>query len=467
MDYFDKKINELYNQPEQDIPSDLSWEFMEDGVYDRMDGKKSKRRAFWYWFTGGLVAVALVLLSTFIFTNRSISETDFTADNISITQDKTDGKIATNQEVEETKVDRTNAIEKESENKKVASKNNINAIKNAESKNSTIDNANDKIAINQEVKERDIISKSNVSNITEGQMTNNSIRTAILNDNEINNVDQISTTISNSNREKVFVYAITRKDLQPINIYSEEIRCAQPYIILEEDSELEEDERNTKYSLALSGGTTLHNGFGIGENPFTESLPGYSVRLGLEAESESGWGYQVGLNHSLLVESFDLDLIDTISGLHQDVIIRTLTNSVTGIVTSEYGDQYRNSIRHRDELSYSTINTLSLDASIYKRIKLGSKWSIAPSIGAQYDRLLNIEGRTLDATGEVFAYDNETTGINRNIFSAKLGLDVRYKLSPSWSLFTNVSQNYSINKLYDVGDRLSATNLQGGIAYRL
>ena len=53
--------------------------------------------------------------------------------------------------------------------------------------------------------------------------------------------------------------------------------------------------------------------------------------------------------------------------------MRTLTNSVTGQVTTEYGDAYRESRRYRRELSYNTINLISLDAAINKRITISKK----------------------------------------------------------------------------------------------
>ena len=66
MDYFDKKINDIYNRPADNLPADLSWENMEDGIYANMEEDKPKRKVFWFWLGGVLgLLIATILFSIY------------------------------------------------------------------------------------------------------------------------------------------------------------------------------------------------------------------------------------------------------------------------------------------------------------------------------------------------------------------------------------------------------------------
>ena len=122
--------------------------------------------------------------------------------------------------------------------------------------------------------------------------------------------------------------------------------------------------------------------------------------------------------------------------------MRTLTNSVTGQVTTEYGDAYRESRRYRRELSYNTINLISLDAAINKRITISKKWLLKPSMGIQYDRLISLEGKTLDNENEILEYDMDTSDIRKNLISGSVGIQLEYNITDRWSLMTSATHTY-------------------------
>jgi hypothetical protein len=147
--------------------------------------------------------------------------------------------------------------------------------------------------------------------------------------------------------------------------------------------------------------------------------------------------------------------------------MRTLTNSVTGQVTTEYGDAYRESRRYRRELSYNTINLISLDAAINKRITISKKRLLKPSMGIQYDRLISLEGKTLDNENEILEYDMDTSDIRKNLISGSVGIQLEYNITDRWSLMTSATHTYSLNNIYSNGRQLRATYLRGGIIYNM
>ena len=470
MDYFDKKINGLYNQPEQDVPNDLSWDHMEDGIYSRMDNKKSKRRALWYWISGGLVAIALIIGSVIMFSAEE-KKSNFANNNspvYSITKSsEINSKIVASPSLENSE---TATIQTEIKNapevkeKKVVAHNSTTKNKLASTKNKNNLKKNT-VLLPSDV----VVNTNNISDQSHSSANN------IYSKNKSNHTNPIEQQ-SSAHIDATIAPAVRYRDAIKLNtiasvslnlLTTEKILLDLKKIKIDDIPSEVENKQNTKYAFSLLGGTSLHSGYNIQSSDHTSILPGYSIRLGLSAEKESGWGYELGIGHALLVEKFDLDITDTISTHHEDIVVGRLINSLTGSTTDLIGDGYIDSSRSRRELVYNTINLFSVDAAIYRRINISSKWSITPSVGIQYDRILDIKGKSLDTAGEVFAYNNNILDINKNLLSANLGIGIDYSLSHMLSLSLRASTTYSLNNLYSDGKRLGTTYLQGGIKIRL
>ena len=449
MDYFDKKIHDLYNRPEKNLPTDLSWESMEEGIYAHMEDDKPKRKIFWFWLGGGLGLLIATILFVIYPANSQKKIIDSTprSSEVKIATEKSINTISTikeNQNTTDSSIQSTNTLSSKS-NQIV--KANTSHIKN---KNSAV--------VNKQIEDRSVtifITKDHSEinkypSIEESIISPNTIKS------KVNTKREFITNMNITLLDSKFIIKETSapaSDLKYLNIPS-----------IHED---ETDHTNNNYQLEFSSGTSLNSRFGIENENYNKALPGYSARIGLNADRKSDWGYQIGLSHSLLVEKFDLDLTDTISTHVSNVAIRTLTNSVTGQVTTEYGDAYRESRRYRRELSYNTINLISLDAAINKRITISKKWSLKPSMGIQYDRLISIEGKTLDNENEILQYDIDTSDIRKNLISGSLGIQLEYKITDKWSLMTSATHTYSLNNIYSNGQQLRATYLRGGIIYNM
>ena len=470
MDYFDKKINELYNQPEKDVPNDLSWDYMEDGIYSRMDEKKPRRKALWFWISGGMVAIALVVLSVTMF-NAEEKNSNFATNNNTVNKTNNPSKINTPQSTKSSQLEIEKTESKNSEKETISEEqtginitertSNISQSKAISESDANLKNQSHKIQSKtiEYTKSSDDQRTSIIDNFSIVRDPNLSI----FNTNKIIvlespkeeprgalNFDQLATLAINtfdSPRKKI------TSNIEKISISNKPIKI--------------EDKRNTKYAFSILGGTSLHSGFNIQDNTNTSSLPGYSIRLGLSAEDKNGWGYEFGIGHSLLVEKFDFEKTDTVSMHHDDIVVGHLTNSLTGTTTNVIGDAYRDSSRSRRELIYNTINLLTIDAAIYRRIYLSNKWSIVPSAGVQYDRILSIGGKSLDANDEIFPYDNNSEGISKNLLSIKLGIGIDYALTNRLSLSVRANSAISFNNLYSNGKRLGTTFLQGGLNIKL
>ena len=450
MDYFDKKINDIYNRPEENLPTDLSWESMEESIYAHMEDDKPKRKVFWFWLGGGLgLLIATILFAIYPANSpKKIIDSTPRSSEVKIATEKSINTISTikeNQNTTDSSIQSTNTLSSKS-NQIV--KANTSHTKN---KNSAV--------VNKQIEDRSattFITKDN-SEINEYALIDES--TSSLNIIKTN-VDTKREFITNENIALLDSKFITKESSAPTsNLKSLNI------------SSIHEDEtehiRNNNYQLEFSSGTSLNSRFGIENENYNKALPGYSARIGLNADRKSGWGYQIGLSHSLLVEKFDLDLTDTISTHVSNVAIRTLTNSVTGQVTTVYGDAYRESRRYRKELSYNTINLISLDAAINKRITISKKWLLKPSMGIQYDRLISLEGKTLDNENEILEYDMDTSDIRKNLISGSVGIQLEYNITNRWSLMTSATHTYSLNNIYSNGRQLRATYLRGGIIYNM
>ena len=479
MDYFDKKITELYNQPEQDIPTDLSWDQMEDGIYSRMDDTKPNRKVLWFWITAGLIAVTIIMGSVLKindnnkdikFATNSAPEKSNTqpsklkyevsipsaqspsdAANIKIDSDK--NSTTTNQKTRSKKSNSlAHSIAKSKNKKSLTVQPNTLESKQAAS-------------INIAIMNRSLIAPSE-----EKEISND---VSILMQKSIADSKPISNSIAKS-RDEINLKQIATPFSNTLNFQRKVPKSNYKNIIIDDTPRIIENERNTKYSFSLLGGTSLHSGFNIKTSDYTNALPGYSIKLGLSAEKENGWGYDIGIGHALLVEKFDIDITDTIAEHMKDIVVRQLTNTITGITTNVLGSADGNFSRTRKELIYNTINLISLDASIYKRINLSNRWSILPSMAIQYDRVLGIQGKSLDVandvvlgTREVFTFDNNTAKINKNLFSAKFGIGIDYAVTHRLSLSVRTSSALSFTNFYENSHRLNSTYIQGGLTIRI
>lgn len=472
MDYFDKKINELYNRPEEDVPSDLSWDNMEDGIYSRMDDKKPRRKFLWYWISGGLIAIALVVVSFMMF-NKEENNSKFANNNNTKNTQNNSSKSITPSFTKISHIEPVSITNKYSEtkttpigegqndsNKETKVINQISALSENETsfrKRSDNNRSTDAVyTITKSSGDHNISILTNTASTIESNL-------AVDNAKEIN----VSKSFIEESRAPFIIDILTSIIPSTLDTEREVLKSNIQKITNDTHPREIENRRNTKYSFSILGGASLHSGFNVLNNNHTSSLPGYSTRLGLSAEKESGWGYDLGISYALLVEKFDFEKTDTIIELHEGIVISRLTNSLTGNTTDLIGNAYRDGSRHRRELIYNNINLISVDASIYRNINISKKWSLGPSFGIQYDRILSIKGKSLDTAGEVFSYDNTTKDINKNLLSAKLGVGIDYAMTNSLSISAKASSALSFNNLYSDSKRLTINYLRGGIKIKL
>ena len=85
----------------------------------------------------------------------------------------------------------------------------------------------------------------------------------------------------------------------------------------------------------------------------------------------------------------------------------------------------------------------------------------------EYDRLISLEGKTLDNENEILEYDMDTSDIRKNLISGSVGIQLEYNITDRWSLMTSATHTYSLNNIYSNGRQLRATYLRGGIIYNM
>ena len=469
MDYFDKKIKGLYSQPEQDLPNDLSWEFMEDGVYSRMEKKKPKRRVIWFWISGALVATA-VIIAMYMMSSSNDKRQTYAATKNTATQSQSNKSQSTKSKTNVVTSAPIDLLNQSSTKKQIA-----NTIQHKTEDHTSItdltkNKRNIAIAKNEEKTPNQRSKESTL--VINSKSTYDKPLTLTQND---SNKDQVSLVESlvvpklnaENKRIQFNLSQLSTTELNPFNTSRDALLLNNKMISFDKEISEINNKRNTKYAFSLLGGTTLHSGYNISSSEYATSLPGYSVRLGLSAEKGNNWGYELGIGYSLLVEKFDFNRTDTLFTQHNDVILSQLTNTLTGNTTNLIGDGYRSKERRRKELIYNTTNLFSIDAAIYRKLNLSSKWSIETSIGIRYDRILDIEGKTLDASGEVLAYDNNSTGLNRNLIAPKIGISIDYALSTQFALSLRANSALSFNSLYRDSKKLNTTHIYAGIKIRL
>lgn len=452
MDYFDKKINDIYNQIDQDVPNGLDWDMMEDGIYERMENKKSNRKGFWIW-SSGIVLIALISASLIYITS------DKNQTNANLKTPTTNKKIAQENTVTQ-KLETPYITKNEVENIKTKAEHSTPLQVNKRETNTPTTSLQPSELNSINTLEEDlheIVSPTNSNKVLEEQML------PLL---SYKNIDTRSKEDKNPNTNSINIQLVNSIKTQLL-VHERNPIINHNTIINSVDKDVANKEKQrTKYSLSLLGGTTLNSGYHIkeGGTQYHSSLPGYNIRLGIIAQNENGWGYRFGLGHQLLVEKFDFYLEDTVSIVRNEIVQR-LTNRINGHVTHNHADVDVLKHRTRRELSFNTISTISFDAAILKSIELGNRWSISLAIGLQYSRILNVIGKTLDNDGEIIAYDSNTSFINKNLISGTLGIGIDYKLSNRLSLSTDINQTLSFNQLSTDGSSLGICYIRGGIIY--
>ena len=88
-------------------------------------------------------------------------------------------------------------------------------------------------------------------------------------------------------------------------------------------------------------------------------------------------------------------------------------------------------------------------------------------MGIQYDRLISLEGKTLDNENEILEYDMDTSDIRKNLISGSVGIQLEYNITDRWSLLASATHTYSLNNIYSNGRQLRVNYLRGGIIYNL
>jgi len=417
---------------------------MSDGIYDKMEESKKKRKLFWMWFTlGGSAILLAVLFFLFLFSNETKKN--------QISTPNTSTEIAeTKKEVNPIISDKTLIDQKEQNSTQIVSQNNISS---SQTQHKTSKQFQETTVSTSSIKKLET-DKPNFSDKTpEFSTPISKQKTTVFvpkmpsklltnpNTKLEGNSDPTKQPITIS--KQLVLLPIHKIELATKPRLAPQINHAQK-ITNETKDEPKNDQPTTQNKIKFAhkilphiyGGTLLtsgkYNGFQQ-RNQYSNWLPGYYAGLEFTVLEYKKWKLNLGYEHKFSVQLFDFqNITDTIANvLVEDVVTGITTNSLDGTTTEHTEDISTRAVRNRNFLHYNTFRSHAFRFTVVRSFKFSKNWQLMAGLGGSYNFVNLTKGRTIGIDRNTLDYDK-----NNPIY-----------LEQNWGLEGGFSLAYQIGKV--------------------
>lgn len=458
MDYFDKKINQLYSDDKSPkVPEEYSWDNMSSGIYDKMD-ERPRRKPIWLFFFSSMVLIMIASIlffntissgtteynhedGTFI-TDASISQTEMpTIDHIHQGQDELSAQENKIQPRE------YNKVKDSYDDKSSTPLSATYASKNTEKKIEKTSATKSTILIERSAYEADSDTES-VSNINYGMTTTSDIPS-----------QSNKETVAN---KSIFISSIDTR-VPSLDYSGQFISAPTPFSPYDVKEPSATKNQSIKVSTGTLWGTT--NIYSSDSRAYISQVPGLSASFDYRHDLNTRWFVDLGVRYDMYRQLFEFSAIDSIA--HDEVVIGRYTNTASGVVTEYTADDVITQLRQRRNLHNNQYSYIGLNGGIGLRTHFTDRISMTTSIGISIGRLIQQDILGLDHEHEVVEYADMSLSLNSMTYDAQVKLGLTYALSDQLDLILGFRLSQSLNER----NTLSGSNFQSvessfGLAWR-
>ena len=460
MDSFNKKISELYNQEQslEHLPDDFGWDEMSDGIYEKMEEPKKKRKFFWMWFTFGSSAVLVAIL--FLYFNNDSKNNQVSSTNTLTEIAETKKEINPNLLKEHT-IENQEPISTKLETQDTAPDRQVSSEKPVGFSNTTPTNSATKKTTNKAFEFSEKNQKFNAPNSTQkAKKFELKKPTELIT--KPGSTLPITSPMAKApipSSKALFFLPILKIELTP-----EYPAIPQTTIIRSQAVQAKSERKDApsnipkdKIKLAknfqphIYGGTLLTSGIYSGHqkrNQHSRWLPGYYTGIEFTVLEYKKWTLNLSYEHKFSVQLFDFqNITDTITNvLVENVLTGITTNSLNGSTSENHEDIYTRAVRQRNYLHYNTFRSHALKLTIEKSFDLSNHWQLMTRIGGSYNLLNLTKGRTIGLDGDTLNYDKNNLIYQKQNWGIEGGFSLAYrigKVSLRGNLWVEKALNYS------------------------
>lgn len=475
MDSFDKKISDLYNadQPSNDLPEGFGWDEMNEGIYEKMEQPKKKRKFLWMWFTFGSSAVLLSVLFFFFSNgteNKQISTTNTTTEIAKTKKEfnpiNSDKTLIENSEVFTEKIETTLTLNKKEDNKTVV---NHQAHLGLNHKQTT-PLGEHALRLTSSPQDANLTNKK-PEFMTESSHLETSVSGAAIPSNiNVLAVPELGTTPTNSASPFSVTKMVTLLSPRDFTITTK--NRPAPSIIKQEPSNLDqttitkdgEDETSknkaefaVSFSPHIYGGTLLTSGKysqNQQRNKHSKWLPGYYAGIEFTVLNYKKWSINLGYEHKFAVQRFDFqNITDFIDVVVEDSVTSITTNSINGTTTQNRQTITTRASRTRNYINYNTFRSHAFRVTLSRNFKLSKRLHLIAGMGGSYNFLNQTKGRTIGNDSNTLNYDSENSIYRKQNFGIEGGFSLGYqigKVSLQGNFWMEKTLDYSMEPIGEI-----------------
>ena len=401
MEYFDKKVKDIFESAETAVPDGYSWEEMEAGIRRKMHPKrKDKRRLF--WFVYGAVAIFVVLIYSISVLSTRTSDDNSLAGKTNI---HSGSRNINTKELEELNNNRNSIIDIQgAENTKI-------------SKIAEVTKSNSSIA---KFTKKETVLTGNTADLNK-----------VANGLENKNIPILEPVI----RKQTIKYSHLHTIKKPV-AYRQNERVVDVDI--------------NRYISFSSGLNTL---FGKHENnqfadDYTTNLPGYYLDISLNQVDRKNWIKTIGYTYNNYISLFQFEKTDQVEKTFKNIIVIKNTNSLNGRSTEVFGDTTVLRSRYRNITYYNLLKTHSFYIGFGKEIPLSKKITVGIGSRLLYSFVLKAKGVSIDKNEELVYFNDKSNRFSAyNRFAFGINFIMKYRLSRRWQIGTSLKLDKSLNSI--------------------
>jgi len=401
MEYFDKKVKDIFESAETAVPDGYSWEEMEAGIRRKMHPKrKDKRRLF--WFVYGAVAIFVVLIYSISVLSTRTSDDNSLAGKTNI---HSGSRNINTKEPEELNNNRNSIIDIQgAENTKI-------------SKIAEVTKSNSSIA---KFTKKETVLTGNTADLNK-----------VANGLENKNIPILEPVI----RKQTIKYSHLHTIKKPV-AYRQNERVVDVDI--------------NRYISFSSGLNTL---FGKHENnqfadDYTTNLPGYYLDISLNQVDRKNWIKTIGYTYNNYISLFQFEKTDQVEKTFKNIIVIKNTNSLNGRSTEVFGDTTVLRSRYRNITYYNLLKTHSFYIGFGKEISLSNKLTVGIGSRLLYSFVLKAKGVSIDKNEELVYFNDKSNRFSAyNRFAFGINFIMKYRLSRRWQIGTSLKLDKSLNSI--------------------
>ncbi|MEM9820521.1 MAG: hypothetical protein AAF985_05595 [Bacteroidota bacterium] len=447
MDYFNENFNIEDGHRHEDLPNDLEWEQMKEGIYGRMEQpspKSSKNR----WPFLLLLLFSGCGTGSWLALNYFNQETSKAFVVVDKEQKESTKQIDSASAIAPTTTDET---KKDIPNKKI-SEGITESTKKRFNKNKT--KSNFKFTKQERVTQNLRSSKQNDQGVT----FETTEERKQINKTEDNSTKQTSDLKIQNPKNTVEVSKLKLVGIAALPSYA--------FGMIPFTRDLPATFQNprkqhfkTYLEVSVAGGLTNW----LAADPqninhdYVSGYPGWSFTPTLSIFFKPNQALQIDYEYATFEELFDYDGSRPIQVYQEDVIVREVINSLTGdLIRAEREDVVLNGTRSYREIKYNRyqLHTLSLGYRFLQSI--GNKSSLGVYGGVAYLFSLQSEGKRLDEHFDVIAFNRSNPLFSGHQLGLRFALSYNFKIGPNTQVFSRVNGTKYLSN-WELKDSPSAT----------